>query len=404
MSSNADEELFYPRPAESDIEPEGAAADRTNSSKKAEPFSESVTDEPSDDCVCKICYELLLDPVALYCGHTFCQLCIAKLCFNNGMLATFRCPLCNQPCQTMSSVNIQLRDIVQSKYPQLTEQRRKDMSKDDKSLVDSVLKTRQAEMHHHRTDHVPRNAARVMVSPWAIGACIVLMMLFVLCVALVTVISVINTADSDNFLTKSVSRWDSSDVVEWVDGLGDWAHQYREIFIRQKINGPRLLLLHDQKDLHTLGIEQGFPSAGFLEAIEELRQHEFHRPRNFQQYKAAHQKQVLTLALCYKMWPRITFLSTYLFNYRDVFVPTLKPHVLALMGRSEQYLESHMQPDNSDAATEPVQLEEGTAVVTEERRKGKQVVEDEMTIGQQLVIFAAILLVPHVLPSSSIAW
>ena len=51
------------------------------------------------------------------------------------------------------------------------------MSKDDKSLVDSVLKTRQAEMHHHRTDHVPRNAARVMVSPWAIGACIVLMML-----------------------------------------------------------------------------------------------------------------------------------------------------------------------------------------------------------------------------------
>eukprot|EP00731_Ephydatia_muelleri_P028463 Em0020g107a len=192
MSSNADEELFYPRPAESDIEPEGAAADRTNSSKKAEPFSE-VYRRASDDCVCQICYELLLDPVALYCGHT-------------------------------------------------------------KSVKG-----------HFLSAHNKSNA----VEP------------------LVTVTSVINTADSDNFLTKSVSRWDSSDVVEWVDGLGDWAHQYREIFIRQKINGPRLLLLHDQKDLHTLGIEQGFPSAGFLEAIEELRQHEFHRPRNFQQYKAA---------------------------------------------------------------------------------------------------------------------
>ena len=409
MSSDVEEEMFYPRPAESDIESEAAAADYINSSTKAEPYSESVKDEPSDDCECMICYELLLDPVSLHCGHTFCQLCVAKLCYNNnnGVYATLQCPVCKKPCPTVSSVNIQLRNIIESRHPQLTMQRRADMSEDDRTLVMSVLRSKQAETHHHAGQLLHNNRAQLVVSPFTIGACIVLMLLFGICVVMVTVTSVMNTADSGNFLTKSITLWGPEDVGEWVDGLGEWAHNYREIFIRQKINGPLLLLLRDQKDLHTLGIDQGFPSAGFLEAIEELRQHEYHRPRNFQEYKAAHLKRVLTLALCYKMWPRITFISTYLFNYRDVFVPTLKPHVLALMGgrvqEGEQYLESQMQPDDNsatEAGGEPVQLEEGTAAaaaVTKERTKRKQVVEGEMTIGQQLVILAAILLVPHVL-------
>lgn len=116
MSSDVEEEMFYPRPAESDIESEAAAADFINSSTKAEPYSESVKDEPSDDCECMICYELLLDPVSLHCGHTFCQLCVAKLCYNNnnGVYATLQCPVCKKPCPTVSSVNIQLRWSIQT--------------------------------------------------------------------------------------------------------------------------------------------------------------------------------------------------------------------------------------------------------------------------------------------------
>lgn len=56
---------------------------------------------------------------------------------------------------------------------------------------------------------------------------------FGICVVMVTVTSVMNTADSGNFLTKSITLWGPEDVGEWVDGLGEWAHNYREIFIRQ---------------------------------------------------------------------------------------------------------------------------------------------------------------------------
>ena len=139
----------------------------------------------------------------------------------------------------------------------------------------------------------------------------------------------------------------------------------------QKINGPRLLLLREEKDLHTLGVEQGFPSAGFLEAIQELRQQEFYRPRNFQEYKAVHQKRVLTTAVCYKMWPRITLLYAYLFDYHDVFVPVMKPYFSALVEDrvqgGGQHLESQLQQGDTEAETEPMQFGGDTEEVTKEK-------------------------------------
>ncbi|KAL5506866.1 hypothetical protein EMCRGX_G008616 [Ephydatia muelleri] len=53
-----------------------------------------------------------------------------------------------------------------------------------------------------------------------------------------------------------------------------------------------------------------FPAAGLLEAIDELRHQEYFRPRNFQEYRAGHQKQTLSLAICYKLWPCTTLLYT----------------------------------------------------------------------------------------------
>ena len=108
MSLDEDQELTYPRPAESDVEAESAPNDSKTLPLTVETFSGSVEDEPSVDCVCTICYELLVDPVTFHCGHTFCQLCVAKV-RRNGVLASFPCPLCKELCQNVPSVNIQLR-------------------------------------------------------------------------------------------------------------------------------------------------------------------------------------------------------------------------------------------------------------------------------------------------------
>ena len=159
-------------------------------------------------------------------------------------------------------------------------------------------------------------------------------------------------------------------------GGGIGSHGYTHytthlLYNLQKINGPRLLLLREEEDLHTLGIVHGFPAAGLLEAIDELRHQEYYRPRNFQEYRAGHQKQTLLLAICYKLWPRTTLLYTYMFSYDDVFVPVLKTYFPALgQGRVQeggQHLESQTQPGSTESEAEAKQLgEEGTVVIAEE--------------------------------------
>eukprot|EP00731_Ephydatia_muelleri_P003848 Em0002g24a len=99
--------------------------------------------------------------------------------------------------------------------------------------------------------------------------------------------------------------------------------------------------------------------------------------------------------------------------YDDVFVPVLKTYFPTLgQGRVQgagQHLESQMQPGSTENEAEAKQLgEEGTVVIAE-GTKGHRALAIlicgavgrgylcEMTRAQQLVTFAAILLVPHLL-------
>ena len=64
-----------------------------------------------DDFLCTVCAQLLIDPVTLQCGHSFCQLCLAQTWKSKGYASplALQCPVCRQPWKSFSGVNIQLR-------------------------------------------------------------------------------------------------------------------------------------------------------------------------------------------------------------------------------------------------------------------------------------------------------
>ena len=73
----------------------------------------SVSEESDgvpDPMKCVLCYQVLLDPVSLLCGHTFCQVCLVRMKmtrpfpFNNN-----DCPMCRKPWADIPAVNIILR-------------------------------------------------------------------------------------------------------------------------------------------------------------------------------------------------------------------------------------------------------------------------------------------------------
>jgi hypothetical protein len=71
--------------------------------------------EIDDDCSCALCYEVLLDPVTLACGHTLDQRCMQRVVAEGNRL----CPSCREPLPAvLPNVNVQFRNAVQRQYPQ----------------------------------------------------------------------------------------------------------------------------------------------------------------------------------------------------------------------------------------------------------------------------------------------
>jgi hypothetical protein len=62
-----------------------------------------------------VCWEVLLDPVTLPCGHTLDQRCLQRVVAAGGSA----CPTCRKALPAeLPDVSVQLRDIVQLQYPQ----------------------------------------------------------------------------------------------------------------------------------------------------------------------------------------------------------------------------------------------------------------------------------------------
>ena len=59
-----------------------------------------------NDLQCSCCFELMVEPTTLNCGHSFCRFCLAKW-WDTSKRAT--CPDCRQPWVGFPKVNIVLR-------------------------------------------------------------------------------------------------------------------------------------------------------------------------------------------------------------------------------------------------------------------------------------------------------
>ena len=72
---------------------------------------------------CMICMDLLIEPVTIQCGHTFCKLCLA------GCITSLRkCPICRKPIYQLIdniSKNFLLESLIKEKYPERYNQRLK---------------------------------------------------------------------------------------------------------------------------------------------------------------------------------------------------------------------------------------------------------------------------------------
>lgn len=90
------------------------------SEERLAPLDQEDEDIPPE-FECSICMKLMLDPVTVSCGHTFCRVCLEKSLGYRGV-----CAVCRAPVAAGQGVNILVRGIVAGRFPRALARRHRE--------------------------------------------------------------------------------------------------------------------------------------------------------------------------------------------------------------------------------------------------------------------------------------
>ncbi|CAD7968141.1 unnamed protein product [Amoebophrya sp. A25] len=96
----------------------------------------------SPEFECALCLRLLLDPVSVSCGHTFCRSCIETSLDHRSA-----CPLCRQPIVAGRSINVLIQNLIQTRYPEEFRARQQEQLEELRTEEEDALMARDAGGH-----------------------------------------------------------------------------------------------------------------------------------------------------------------------------------------------------------------------------------------------------------------
>ncbi|XP_026112097.1 bifunctional apoptosis regulator-like isoform X3 [Carassius auratus] len=282
----------------------------------SESESEEGTALSESEFTCHCCYQVLVDPTTLTCGHSFCRHCLANWWASALPRVRRDCPECRAVWTGFPRVNILLRDAVEKLFPAEVRRRKQAILSDP-----GFCRVLQMFQQHGNTQapHAapPQNPPPINIREFYSGV--------VTALTFMTVVVLLYRAFSTDsshevLLSKPLSRWSADDVTLWVEHLGIWTNQYKETFRREQINGRLLSSLSDE-DLSAAPFKIKNPSHRqiILEELHRLRQRRV--SLNLWQYKDLYLGKSLFLLISLRNFPRLTLLYLFLFDYDDTFLP-----------------------------------------------------------------------------------
>ncbi|XP_067247310.1 bifunctional apoptosis regulator-like isoform X1 [Chanodichthys erythropterus] len=285
---------------------------------------ESTADLLETEFTCHCCFEVLVDPTTLTCGHSFCRHCLATWWASARPSIRTDCPECRAIWQGYPEVNIVLRDAVEKLFP-ADVSRRKQAVLNDPWLC-RVLQVFQQHgkrpVHRAAPQPVNQNLPQINLREIQEGIAVVL-----ICLTMMVLVYRAFTADPSHqtLLSKPLNRWSVNDVTLWVEHLGVWTNQYKETFSREQIDGRSLSALSNE-DLSAAPfmIENRSHRRIILEELHRLKETGVTRPQTLWEYKEVNPGMTLFLLVSLSNFPRLTLLYLYLFDYDVTFLPFIQ--------------------------------------------------------------------------------
>lgn len=263
-----------------------------------------------EDFICGICFELLVDPTTLTCGHSICRFCLAQWWYKSKKAT---CPECRQVWQGFPKVNVTLRNTMKTLFPDQIEQRRRVLLENNeyKSIISKF------EEYGRKQDTPPLRSLS-----WTL-ICIMVAVTVAVAVIISVGIKSFTGLTKKDLMAKSLRDWSSSDVGLWIGTLGPWAKDvYDQRFIEAGIDGTLLLEMNEvDLEIPPINMSMRLQRRKVLDALKELRSSLSHHPSGFWEYKEQKSGMMMFIMCGLREFPRSTLAFLYLFNYWDTFMP-----------------------------------------------------------------------------------
>ncbi|KAF6123238.1 bifunctional apoptosis regulator [Phyllostomus discolor] len=228
---------------------------------------------------CHCCYDILINPTTLNCGHSFCRHCLALWWASSKKT---ECPECREKWEGFPKVNILLRDAIEKLFPDAIRMRFEDIQQNN-DIAQSL-----AAFQKYGNDQIPvaPNAGRVNQQRGGGFFSGVLTALTGVAVVLLVYHWSSRESEHDLLVHKAVAKWTAEEVVLWLEQLGPWASLYRDRFLSERVNGRLLLTLTEEEFSRApYTIENSSHRRAILMELERVKALGVKPPQNLWEYK-----------------------------------------------------------------------------------------------------------------------
>ncbi|XP_006637034.3 bifunctional apoptosis regulator [Lepisosteus oculatus] len=263
---------------------------------------------------CHCCYDILVNPTTLNCGHSFCRHCLALWWESSRK---HECPECREKWEGFPKVNIVLRGAVEKLFPDVVLKRREEIQVNP-SVSHALLA-----FQRYGDEQAARGVAMSGSQPQG-GGFFSGVLTALTCVAVVLLVYHWRSREEEHDLLvhKPVTKWAAEEVLFWLEQLGPWASLYQEGFVKEQVNGRLLIMLGDEEiSKPPYNIENHTHRKAVLAELDRVKALGVKPPQNLWEYKAVNVGKSLFLLYALKSSPRLTMLYLYLFDYTETFLP-----------------------------------------------------------------------------------
>ncbi|XP_069066533.1 bifunctional apoptosis regulator isoform X2 [Pleurodeles waltl] len=228
---------------------------------------------------CHCCYDILINPTTLNCGHSFCRHCLALWWVSSKKT---ECPECREKWEGFPKVNILLRDAIETLFPDIIKERNDEIQQNP-----DIAHSLQA-FHKFGNDQVQTAPNRGRANQQRGGGFFSGVLTALTAVAVVLLVYHWSSRESEHDLLvhKPVEKWTPEEVILWLEQLGPWASFYTERFLVERVNGRLLLTLAEEEFLKVpYSIENNSHRKAILMELERVKTLGVKPPQNLWEYK-----------------------------------------------------------------------------------------------------------------------